>query len=312
MISIIKPSCPVTQWQIPKSLQYNFTLDREQIFLKVLQDIQSPKFFPSNATQQHKWESGWQENLEAFRLTQEIDDLIPKYNFSERFQTWRHQGRYIQPVDPHFGIRVLEDLLSNLFARHGQNAKHYYEIGAGSCYNLTYLAQDPVARKTTTFHALDWTATTSEIVTELNKLSLYASNPIQNGMFNLFDPFSRQLNLFPHMHNIVTSFEPESIILTCGALEQIGEKWQAFLEFLFSQKEKIQYVIHIEPFFEGYQNTLFDYIAAQYHQKRNYLRGYFPKLREMETKGEIEILKFEKTIGTLMHDGWTQVVWRFC
>jgi hypothetical protein len=58
------------------------------------------------------------------------------------------------------------------------------------------------------------------------------------------------------------------------------------------------------------QETLFDWLGAQYLEKRGYLAGYLTALRRLEDQGRIEILKIQRTFGGLYHDGYSYVVWR--
>lgn len=47
----------------------------------------------------------------------------------------------------------------------------------------------------------------------------------------------------------------------------------------------------------------------KYIVKRNWLRGYFSALRDLEKVGKIKIIQKRKTFGSFFHDGYTVTVW---
>jgi hypothetical protein len=57
-------------------------------------------------------------------------------------------------------------------------------------------------------------------------------------------------------------------------------------------------------------SSLFDYVAARFSLARNWLRGFLPRLRELESQGVIEILKVKRTIGSFYHHGYSIAIWR--
>ena len=56
---------------------------------------------------------------------------------------------------------------------------------------------------------------------------------------------------------------------------------------------------------------MFDDVARRYHQRRNYLRGFLPRLRKLEAQGRAELLDVHRTgFGSFHHEGYSLVVWR--
>ena len=79
----------------------------------------------------------------------------------------------------------------------------------------------------------------------------------------MFDMFTPDYNL--KMPN-------NSGVCTCASLEQLGNNYHKFLDFLFEKKPKI--IINMEPIIEFYDDTnLLDYLAIKYHNKIKYLNG---------------------------------------
>lgn len=101
---------------------------------------------------------------------------------------------------------------------------------------------------------------------------------------------------------------PSAGVLTIGTLEQIGRNFGPFLDFLLEKKPRI--CVHVETLYEVYdQDNLVDWLAAAYLEKRNYLRGFLARMRELEAEGRVRILDLRRTFGSFYHDGYTYLVW---
>lgn len=89
----------------------------------------------------------------------------------------------------------------------------------------------------------------------------------------------------------------------------LGKNFSSFLTFLLEKQPSI--CINIETLYELYnQNSLFDYVAVKYIEKRNYLQGYLFCLRKLQKQKKVEIINIQKTFRNLYHDGYSFVVWR--
>jgi hypothetical protein len=93
-------------------------------------------------------------------------------------------------------------------------------------------------------------------------------------------------------------------------IEQIASKFEKFIDFLLEKKPEL--VVHIEPTYEVYdQDILFDYLAAKFHKKRGYTRGYLPRLKDLEINNKIEIIKIKRLdFGSLFMEGYTCIIWK--
>ena len=102
----------------------------------------------------------------------------------------------------------------------------------------------------------------------------------------------------------------DSAVFTVAALEQIGDQWSGFLDYLLIEKPAI--VLHLEPIEELYKDdNLVDYLALEFHRKRKYLSGYYTRLKELEAEGKIEILDSHRTyVGNLNDESYSLIVWR--
>ncbi len=121
-------------------------------------------------------------------------------------------------------------------------------------------------------YGLDWARSSRYIIQKLQEKQGWK---IEGFKFDFFEP-----------RNDI-KLDVNSGIYIFGALEQTGEKWSKFLEYIIEQKPKI--CVNIECLYELYDdNNSLDYIAIKYHEKRNYLKGYLPELQDLEKK---ELLK---------------------
>jgi hypothetical protein len=98
-------------------------------------------------------------------------------------------------------------------------------------------------------------------------------------------------------------------VFTIGTMEQLGTNFGPFLDFLL--RKQVGLCINVETCYELYdRNTFFDYGAAKYLEKRGYLGGYLPRLKELEEEKKIRIIEIRKTFGSFFHDGYTYIVWK--
>lgn len=98
-------------------------------------------------------------------------------------------------------------------------------------------------------------------------------------------------------------------VLTVHSMEQLGDRWRPFLDYLMEESPEI--VIHIEPIEELYDDSPRDQARLAFHRKRGYLTGYLTALRKMEKAGELELIEVRKSpFGGKDHDAYSVVVWK--
>ena len=236
------------------------------------------------------FERGWQEILELC-MSQGIspDSLRPQY--VKPYEILRFNGQFIVPDDRF----LLEDLLSIAttysFKRYLYDVENIYEFGCGTGRYLLTLS-DLFSDKELT--GLDWAEPSMKILEMLAN----TGRKVKGAVFDMLDPA-------PSVH-----LEPHSAVVTIGALEQLGDRFEKFLSYLVANKPDV--VIHHEPIMEFYEdNTLFDYLASSYHQTRGYLSGYWTALKALETEGKIEVLESRRMFyGNPYHEPHSFIVWR--
>lgn len=262
----------------------------EESILKIIKTLDSQTLKISGPHRKGDWEKGWKENLEEFTQNKfDLNKLIPK--FVKRKEYIRFQGALIEPESDSFETDFVTVMRYCLFNKYYKNINTLYEFGAGTGLNL--IAASEIFPKIKLV-GLDWAGASVDIINTLReKLNINISGK----KFDLFNPENGY------------QLDKNSAILTIGTLEQLGENFKPFINFLLKNKPKV--CIHIETTYELYDdNNLLDYLAIKYLEKRNYLRGCLPYLENLQKSGKIKILEIKKTFGSFYHDGYTYIVWR--
>ncbi len=234
-----------------------------------------------------RWEKGWSENLEAFRKSYDINDLTPKYYHPGRIL--RYGDSCIMPQDPDFEFNFLKVFRRYMFSL----LKKYnpiYEFGCGTGFNLVTLGQMYPDKE---LHGLDWAESSMQLLGEIN--GAYGLK-IKSHQFDMFTPCELDI-------------PDNSAVFTWGALEQLGDRWGPFLEFLLSKNVS---VINIEPIAELYDaNNEMDRLSLEYMRQRGYLRGYFGALWNLESERRITIHRIQRQyFGNVNYEGWSFVTWK--
>jgi hypothetical protein len=237
------------------------------------------------------WERGWSENFTDYKSKNHSQALIPKY--FRPHALLRMGNEIIRPHSPHFEYEMLSLCQLHFFRKYLRHVAAIYEFGCGTGHNLLRLRGVNADAK---LWGLDWAESSEQLVEEI------AMN--QNDR----DLFARRFDLFapdPTFH-----LGKNSAVVTVAALEQIGTRFQGFLNYLLEQGPKI--CIHLEPVVEFLESdNELDRLSIQYLTKRNYLRGFFTRLKELETDGDIEILQAERNpIGQVPLQAYSVIVWR--
>lgn len=263
---------------------------RKKIILRILKTIDSDSLSVVGAHRMPAWEKGWSENLQNFVDSNfDLNELIPK--FVKRNEVIRLNGNYVLPTNKNFETCFVEVLRTYIFRKYFSDAPAVYEFGCGTGLNLVNLAKLFQEKK---LYGLDWSTASREIV---NKIAITQKMNLTGILFDMYSP-DYQLDI-----------DKGSAVFTIGAMEQLGKNFESFLQFLLEKRPSI--CINIETIYELYdQSVLFDYVAAKYLERRGYLQGYLTRLRQLEVEGKVEMIKIQRTFGSLYHDGYSYIIWK--
>ena len=264
--------------------------ERDAYILELLELIRSPRIERSEAENREAWTRGWQQNLEEARAAGFASSTLkPKYFRGNRFLRW--QGDVLVSENPQIEYDLFVLARRLLFGTYLRGAKTIYEVGSGSSNNLWLLSEMfPDAN----IVGLDWVPPAVQLATELGQAT---GRRIEGRQFNMMDPDP--------------SFRPEpgSAIVTIHALEQIGDRHGALIDWLVAARPSI--VLHYEPILEFYDPAnLTDYLALWYSQKRTYLTGFWPALAARRDAGDIEIVQAHRPkLGGVYHEA-SVIAWK--
>lgn len=202
--------------------------------------------------------------------------------YLQRTNTFRWRGRYVRA---HAGTEALyaAELNRRLFKRYLKGAQGFAEFGCGSGKNLLQMCEfDPQVRR----YGYDWSASAVSLVSGIAHGKVFdMQNPAQT----------------PELRA-----EIRLAVYTSGSMEQLGDNFRPFLDYLLSLKAAVY--VHVEPILEFYRDDkVFDYVAREYHARRGYLGRYLTELRA-DTGVKIEHCD-RMGFGNFHNEGYSVIVW---
>lgn len=238
----------------------------------------------------NEWENGWSENLNEFKLSKKIEDLIPKYHGKNRIVRWK--GDVVMPLTDNFDYKIHICFVDAILQHYLKDVKNVFEFGCGPAYHLIRLNKYNESIK---LNGTDWTVSSQDIINEINNI---LNLKISGYNFDFFNP------------NYNINLSKNTGIYTVAALEQVGDNFKEFISFLMEKKPEI--CVHMEPIDELLNDqNLIDNLSIKYFRKRNYLHKFLPHLENLEKEGKIEIIKKQRIFsGSYFIEGHSLIVWK--
>ena len=239
------------------------------------------------------WEKGWAEladQLAGRPIT--LETLRPQYFHAGA--PCRLFGELVAPLSPEFEYWVGLCVRHVLFREFLRDRRHVVEFGCGTGINLLVLTKiAPTAR----LAGCDWASASQAI---LQRMAQQTGCAIEGHRFNMLTASGDDGG----------PIGQGSAILTVHALEQLGPAWRPFLDHVRERGPGL--CLHIEPLLELYDPaSALDDLNRRYHQKRNYLSGFLPAIKDLAAKGEAEIVAVRRTqFGGLYHQAYSVLAWR--
>lgn len=263
---------------------------RDRVILDLLKRLSTTGFSRAGESRRGDWERGWSENLAEYQSSGNVEALVPKYVKPD--QLIRLNGDWVHPCDAHFGRTYLGIFRAWLVHKYLAAAPAIYEFGCGPGSHLAYMAQ---ALPGTRLFGLDWAEASVRIIDEMRRTQGW---PIHGLQFDFFHPNQDLL------------LEDGAAVLTFGALEQVGDRFEPFLEWVLARRPAI--CVHVEGVEELYDDdSLFDWMALSYHRHRGYLSGFLTRLRALEAEGRIAVdVAHRHRMGGGHDDTYSTIVWR--
>jgi len=265
-------------------------IEKNEIIASINDKCDSGIFSVSGKDRKSEWLDGWEENLKGFLDSNyNLNALIPKYIKDDR--PLRFDGNYIISKTNYFEQKFSTIFRKWLFTKYFNSINNIYEFGCGTGIHLALLAR---LFKNKKYFGLDWVESSQKI---LSLISKHYGWDITGHKFDFFNP--------DYNFDIL----PNSGIFTFGALEQIGNNYVKFIDYILQKKPKL--CVNIECFNELYdENNEFDLVALKYHKQRNYLNGYLDYLKQLQDKSVINIKKIKRlNFGSQYHEVYSYVIW---
>ena len=264
--------------------------ERDEYILEAVRALVNPELKVAGEHRIGDWERGWGENFDIFCKTGNPDAAVPLYFGKHPLVRWRR--RWVRPVSESFDYRIICLLVEYAMERYMKDAAGIYEFGCGPGYHLLRARKiNPTAHLV----GLDWTT---------------ASQKILNGMAESgIDPNLEGRNFDFYHPDETLEFLPNSVAYSVAALEQVGPRHEAFIHFMLKKKPEL--VVHFEPIDEVLEkDDLHDQLSVLYSNKRNYLKGYLPRLEELEREGKLTIHRKQRVhSGSFFIEGHSLIVW---
>mgnify|MGYP003116378291 FL=1 len=178
-----------------------------------------------------------------------------------------------------------------LFYTHLKDMDNICEFGSGSGTNF-YLINQILQDKN--FILSDISVTSLKIIQEL-KRKLNRNNLTYSNI-----DIEQDIDL---------ELPDNTAVITTSVLEQIGDNYNNFINFIL--KEKPQIVINVEPIVELLDSKSgFDNVMNLYCEKRKYLTGYLTELEKLEKQKKIKIIMKKRTMvsGTFIEN--SVLIWK--
>lgn len=270
-------------------------LERNDLLDHIESLVLSGEFKISGPHRKPDWEAGWGENLGNLASAGRSNfssEILPKYFGKSNFL--RIAGVHVSSassdeLESELLSVLVDSLVSFLYSSY--SAGSLYEFGCGTGHHLVRLRQLLPEAKLV---GLDWTESSQMLLAEISRRLEDALLVGEN-----FDFFS------PNTDLVVNN---KSIFLTVASLEQVGNAFGPFLDFVLNARPSV--VIHVEPIEELLGDTKEEELSKLYFKKRGYLTGYLSALRKLEAQGQLRILAAERTgLGSLFIEGYSVIVW---
>jgi len=210
--------------------------------------------------------------------------------FIRRGQPLRVQQKFVWPDDPDAELNYCRWLQRGILAPLFADCDSITEFGCGTGFNLVALGRVYPQKA---LYGFDFSHAAVQMTAEAGKVF---------GVDILTAEFD-MATLKP----IEYTLGKDAGVFTFGSVEQLGEAFRPFIEYLIEQRPKV--VVHIEPVAELMDpENLVDALGIRFHRKRGYTEGLLPYL---QAHPQVEVIDVQRSyFGSLMFESYARIVWR--
>lgn len=286
----IERNCHAVLQEFDDRYRVTTGVERDELILQVLKKTQAADLPVAGEQRLEDWNRGWGENLKEFVESEfNTATLAPKY--LKKNVPVRLFKEFVQPLEPDFTLKMTKLFHTWLAATYMADADSIYEFGCGTGFHLANLAATYPKKQ---LFGFDWAQPSVEL------LAIMRERVGLNILGRRFDFFAPDESVM---------FNENSVVYTFGALEQVGKRYDRYLDFILERRPRL--CIDVAGFDDLYDTSvLSDYLAWQYHKKRNYLDSYVTHLKALEAVGRVKIVKIHRQeFGNLYDDPHSYIVW---
>ncbi len=223
--------------------------ERDQAIKKAVEFLLTDFVVYAGEHRYNQWEKGWGENLADFKKDRNIQAIVPRY--FGKYPINRFDQDFVMALDNKFEINLLSILQYWIFEKYLKTSPVIYEFGCGTGHNLLRLRE---INPTATLWGLDWVKSSQKIVRGMAEV--LGDKNLKAYQFDYFNP------------DPSFKLDPTGAVFTFASLEQTGNKYKKFIDYLLKNKPAL--CVHIEPTGETLdEKNLLDYLSIKYFEKRN-------------------------------------------
>jgi hypothetical protein len=264
--------------------------EKDQAIIKIIDFLMTDYVTFAGEHRYDQWESGWGENLTAFN-NKEKNALVPRY--FGKFPINRFNQKFVMALQKDYELKLTAIMQYWLFEKYLKDAPTVYEFGCGTGHNLLRVRE---INKKAELWGLDWARSSQRLIEGVAKT--LGDDKLKAHRFDFFAPDTN------------FKLDPKGAIFTMLSLEQTGDRYKDFVDYLIKNKPSI--CVHVEPTNETLdRNHLLDCLSIEYAKKRRYLNGFIDYLKSLEKMKKIKILNIQRSYtGSFYIDGSSIVVWK--
>ncbi len=264
--------------------------EKDDAILKAIKFIENDTQRVGVPSRVEVWEKGWKENLDLFRANHSLNDIVPKY--FRPGQILRFNSQFIAPKDPNFQLNFVKLFQLWFFQKYMSQCSSIYEFGCGTGLHLVTLANLFPDKE---LFGLDFIESSVHLVNEIAK---HYSYRLSASNFDMSIP------------DINYKIKANSVVFTCGSIEQLSGNFVDFIDYLIDNKPVM--CCHIEPMTELLDDdNIVDYLATILQKKRQYAFGLLPHMYQLEKEGIIDILSLKRlSFGDEKMEQYNYIIWK--
>lgn len=269
-----------------KNQGFSYCDASEEEKAQIIQAINDKLSITKEKPNHFQWNDYWSEIKES---KTKIPSFFNKTRSKKINNFYRYKGGFINSEHENLAAEVIHNNIKKTIDYIKECEKieidTIVEFGCGNGHNLEFIKKHKIAKN---IYGCDFSSSAVEMAKE---------NGFKSFEFDMTKPNQEKIKDL----NIDIS---KCVFFTSGSLEQLGENWKNFFEFL--KESSAKYIFHIEPIKEFYiKSNPIENLALEFHNKKKYLDGYFSYLKK---QNHFNLTYSKSNFGTLFDQGFNTII----